>query len=402
MARKEGITLAVLPYYKHRYKEEYREFLAFMKKESGAWQSDIVTSWRFAYEWQRNMIRNLRHYKDSVPVLWTFGQWKDKPLIIVSSGPSLDKAIPSLKKAQGKALILSAGSSLPRLLKEGIKPDFLIAFDGGYDNHRDHFLGLDSDVPLIWDSILNSRILDTYKGPKLAMRMWPFGFLEACLGHPIGEVQIGPSIANTALDFALKLGANPIIFTGQDCCYPNGRTHAEGVHLREEAEIPIPEMVTVPGVTTPVQTSRTMVTFLHTFDHMLRGVDNLVINTSYGARIPNTKEWPIEDAVSLFCRNNLDSELFKMRSIALREPPWNLNGIKRFLKGTLFAGERLLSNISTVKLPEELQKPMYSLFGFCFHPIYCSNYGRDVAEREIRHSLEFCLPQIRECYNSYV
>ena len=46
------------------------------------------------------------------------------PCFIVGSGPSLDKALPILRKLQPHALIFSCGTALGALLKEGVIPDF--------------------------------------------------------------------------------------------------------------------------------------------------------------------------------------------------------------------------------------------------------------------------------------
>ncbi|MEE6616748.1 6-hydroxymethylpterin diphosphokinase MptE-like protein, partial [Campylobacter coli] len=45
--------------------------------------------------------------------------------IIVSTGPSLTKQLPLLKKYASKATIFCADSSYPILAKHGIKPDYV-------------------------------------------------------------------------------------------------------------------------------------------------------------------------------------------------------------------------------------------------------------------------------------
>ncbi|EOH7148894.1 6-hydroxymethylpterin diphosphokinase MptE-like protein, partial [Campylobacter coli] len=48
-----------------------------------------------------------------------------KTAIIVSTGPSLTKQLPLLKKYQNKATIFCADSSYPILAKHNIKPDYV-------------------------------------------------------------------------------------------------------------------------------------------------------------------------------------------------------------------------------------------------------------------------------------
>ncbi|EJW5420899.1 motility associated factor glycosyltransferase family protein, partial [Campylobacter jejuni] len=49
--------------------------------------------------------------------------------IIVSTGPSLTKQLPILKKYANKATIISADSSYPILAKHDIKPDYVVSLE---------------------------------------------------------------------------------------------------------------------------------------------------------------------------------------------------------------------------------------------------------------------------------
>ncbi len=51
---------------------------------------------------------------------------EETPVLIIGSGPSLEQTIEIIKKYQDKALIVSCGSSLSKLAKEGIFPDIWI------------------------------------------------------------------------------------------------------------------------------------------------------------------------------------------------------------------------------------------------------------------------------------
>ncbi|MGM9008744.1 6-hydroxymethylpterin diphosphokinase MptE-like protein, partial [Campylobacter jejuni] len=49
--------------------------------------------------------------------------------IIVSTGPSLTKQLPLLKKYANKATIIAADSSYPILYKHNIKPDYVLSLE---------------------------------------------------------------------------------------------------------------------------------------------------------------------------------------------------------------------------------------------------------------------------------
>ena len=54
--------------------------------------------------------------------------------------------------------------------------------------------------------------------------------LSDLLGHK-GTLRAWGSVATMALDFALRLGCNPVIFVGQDLAHSYGRTYCSGVHF---------------------------------------------------------------------------------------------------------------------------------------------------------------------------
>jgi len=58
------------------------------------------------------------------------------PIILVASGPSLDRCHEQLVRNEGKALIVSAGSSLGTLLAWGIHPHFHVHVERGGANHE--------------------------------------------------------------------------------------------------------------------------------------------------------------------------------------------------------------------------------------------------------------------------
>src|SRR5690606_30536687 len=55
-----------------------------------------------------------------------------KPLVVVGSGPSLDKRVESLKKVRDRVVVVSAGTALRPLLAHGVRPDYHAELDPAY------------------------------------------------------------------------------------------------------------------------------------------------------------------------------------------------------------------------------------------------------------------------------
>ena len=70
---------------------------------------------------QRN-VTQVKHIIDQIGL-------DDVPAIIVAAGPSLDKNIKELKKAEGKAIIFVVDAALRSVIRSGIVPDFVCTVD---------------------------------------------------------------------------------------------------------------------------------------------------------------------------------------------------------------------------------------------------------------------------------
>ena len=65
-------------------------------------------------------------------------------------------------------------------------------------------------------------------------------WLEERLEQTLTGFKTGPSISNTLVDIAIRLGADPILIIGQDLAYTGGRFHAPGTHKSETWDSGIP------------------------------------------------------------------------------------------------------------------------------------------------------------------
>ena len=144
--------------------------------------------------------------------------YKDKPAILVSTGPSLAKNIHHLIDLKDKAIIICVGQALRPLLAYGIRADFACTVDFGEVNYV-HFKGLmDCGIPLVTINRTYAPLIKAWQGPKFIAATPVPGFEEMATGilSKKGFVEAGGSVAHLCFGFAQLLGANPIIFIGQD------------------------------------------------------------------------------------------------------------------------------------------------------------------------------------------
>lgn len=191
----------------------------------------------FSGKWTANLFENIWQTYNSAGINTLNNVFRNRPAIVVSAGPSLNKNLHHLHKAKGKAIIVCVGTALRVLLKEGIVPDLVVTIDGGEPNAR-HFEGVDyRDIPLVFYPIVHPDIL---KGSQTEnfVSMGTTG-IDWWLNQYIedkGVLATGGSVANTAFDLAIQMGCNPIVLVGQDLAYSDGHSHAKGTTQSENPE----------------------------------------------------------------------------------------------------------------------------------------------------------------------
>ncbi|MEK6590726.1 MAG: 6-hydroxymethylpterin diphosphokinase MptE-like protein [Nitrospinota bacterium] len=198
--------------------------------------------------------RNFRLNRDEIlksdGIKGFFGKFKGMAGILISSGPSLDPALPELKNLSESAVIMAVDSALNALIKNGIKPDFAISIDPqdfSYIHLVDYFETDTShrctNIPLIILPTSNPIVVKNYKGKKYVAqknREWvnrrkgetEMSPLPRFSDSPLpdfGYTEGGGSVSCIALDLLIKFGANPIIFVGQDCAFPGKRFYSNAV-----------------------------------------------------------------------------------------------------------------------------------------------------------------------------
>ncbi|ECO1933064.1 motility associated factor glycosyltransferase family protein, partial [Campylobacter jejuni] len=139
--------------------------------------------------------------------------------IIVSTGPSLTKQLPLLKKYANKATIFCADSSYPILAKHGIKPDYVCMLErteitAEFFNHD--FGEFDKDIVFVCAGVVHPKAIEYLKG-----RNRKYLIIPRYLYFPIyiklkyfDFLYNTPSVAHMACYLSLHLNHKNIIFIG--------------------------------------------------------------------------------------------------------------------------------------------------------------------------------------------
>lgn len=215
---------------------EYKEFLKLIKEHVAISKVNENTVMAFSELWQKNYILNLQHaLRDSS--LNNLENSYNCPVVVASGGPSLSKQIPLLKKNREKFILISSGSAINSLLKEGINPDFAVSIDGTELNYN-HYKHLHlKNTAFVYVMPSHPSIREHFLGDAYFAFSNAESKLEAHFRKVIGKDIIylkgGGSVAHYALSIALYITRGPICLIGQDLAYTNNKTHADN-NIRDE------------------------------------------------------------------------------------------------------------------------------------------------------------------------
>ena len=222
--------------YRSLYTEYFEEIHKGIVSQFRAYLISYATNDRFLYQWVRNIMSN--HRKKAISITKLIHKFEEMPIIIVSAGPSLNYNMHYLKEVRNKAVIMAVGSAIKILDSNGIVPHFRVAFDPS-ENEGKIFENITTDNSiLIFSDTLYHEILERYEGDTIRMAL-DTGSLERYLFKELYDelflIKSGFSVANVALDLALKLGSRKVIFMGQDLSYTEGSLYAKGSWKEEES-----------------------------------------------------------------------------------------------------------------------------------------------------------------------
>ncbi|EID3794256.1 motility associated factor glycosyltransferase family protein, partial [Campylobacter jejuni] len=153
--------------------------------------------------------------------------------IIVSTGPSLTKQLPLLKKYASKATLFCADSAYPILAKHGIKPDYVCMLERSEftaEFFNNDFGEFDKDILFVLKSYTHPHTTKyLQKNNRNFMLVSAYAsFINYLKLDHFGYFSMGFSVANMAYRLALILQYKNIVLIGQDLAYAkDGFSHPD-------------------------------------------------------------------------------------------------------------------------------------------------------------------------------
>jgi SAM-dependent methyltransferase len=176
--------------------------------------------------WSENTIENLPRIEKEDGV-WTLRDSlvndNEKAVVIVGASPCLKKDVLNLKKLDRKRFcIIVVNSALKVLLKNGIKPDYVIAMDGGDRSILDDLDCDNKDLTLLCSNNVCPKIFKIWKGKSIWIPYYSINReLRPQIRKKLGKtIPFGGNTFSSAMSLAyMVLGAKIFVLVGSELCY---------------------------------------------------------------------------------------------------------------------------------------------------------------------------------------
>lgn len=302
----ERIMLIALPSYERIFERKFQQFTEDFKEAVAAKYESHYIDNKYSARWTLNSLINLPTTLSTPNILNGFDHiFKDKPLIIVSAGPSLQEEYENLKKIKRDktAYIFAVGSANKALIANGIIPDAVCTYDPQDINYTVFTKMLEEDVidvPMIYGTSVGFETLKHYPGPKLHMITSQDTITPYYIGDSaqyVKRINDAPTIAAVTLQLACELKSNPIILVGQNLALKGEQRYSSEIeNEKEKIEEDKENIVMVEDVHgNLIKSTKGFINMKTYLEHYVSSYKNIeVINTTNGgAAIIGTKYQPL-------------------------------------------------------------------------------------------------------------
>ncbi|MCW0224960.1 DUF115 domain-containing protein [Campylobacter lari] len=208
----------------------YNMCLSVIKRVVG----NIDTSFTMDAKIYKQFLANIPSILENIPFQRFIyeNKAKNKSVIVVCAGPSLNKQLELLKAYQDDYVIFSLDATYKTLLKNEIYPDFVFTMDvhEKWICFYEDLPKINKKIPIfVFNASINSnlRIKFDKKQEKIFI-IENLDYQQKFNLNEFGYLDIGINVAHFAYSFAIALGFVNVIIIGQDLAFnEKGNSHAD-------------------------------------------------------------------------------------------------------------------------------------------------------------------------------
>ncbi len=293
----------------HDIKKKFTEY-------SFTFNSNKRTEEFFRQDWIRNSLYQMPSMLTSPSIEQVRDSFKGVTAVITASGPSLQKDIEWIERLKSHALVIAAGSSIQALVKHDIRPHMTVIMDGNEINNKVFKDPKTLEAPLFHTSSAYYEISARKHDQLIYSVMGNDEFSQYLMGLTKEEISISstPTVAGTAIQAAIRLGATRIIMMGQDLSFPDNQYYSDGVgHVEAKATAITVQTATQKILNVKGTYNLTDSSFMFMKDSLEEIINayptiEFINTTKNGAVIEGTTWMPIEEAFTLIADQHVEPD----------------------------------------------------------------------------------------------
>jgi hypothetical protein len=216
---------------------EVKQAQALVNKIRSEARSNHAARQAHAGPYLLHTLRNLSAIASEGDASTLAGIGRGTPAILVAAGPSLDRALPMLRRLQHCALIIAVDTASLALLHAGVTPHLVVAVDPAEHNAR-HLTDLPAcpDTWLVTEGSIDPLAIRAFAGRTFFFCVsdhepWPW---LRSRGRQVATLRAWGSVLTTTFDLALRMECDPIAFVGTDLSFTGDRLYARGVSYEQD------------------------------------------------------------------------------------------------------------------------------------------------------------------------
>jgi hypothetical protein len=235
-----------------------------LRRMMGGRLSDLLTRFAFESLWMRNVIDNTPFLVGRSSIRPLRGILGGAPALVLGAGPSLDGQLDLIRGAEGAVPLIAVDTALSPLLASGVRPHLVVTLDAQWHSQGDFTRtftgGGEGGAVLVADLVACTQVIKRWTGPlcfsqtalqapsEARLQVHPLpGLLDRV--HPVPALACGGSVATTAIELALHLGADPVLVAGLDLAFTGYRTHLRGAPFDRAAGLRATRLRPLPTLT---------------------------------------------------------------------------------------------------------------------------------------------------------
>jgi len=232
LEKADSLPFFVMPYHRRRFGTSIERITQKLRRLVEQRRYNAYSDRKLGPVFAQSTLRSLSHWMNAVRFDQIMMRLKDRPAVVISPGPSLEKNLHQLVAFRERVVVIAVSRVVRILERYGIEPDFLVHIEAqdffelidGASNLVSTYFILQEQVEAKYFQYPSRGVISYHNANNKMAKL----IYEAIPEAKRMSLPTGGSVAHDALSAAVFLGCNPIALIGQDLALHGSRMYSSG------------------------------------------------------------------------------------------------------------------------------------------------------------------------------